>query len=80
MDEPTREQIEALIVAAGLDPRPAAEREAVIARYAQIREGIERLYDPPVERYEDFGLDFAADPPLGEWPAPEPADPDRRPG
>jgi hypothetical protein len=78
VDEPTREQSEALIDAAGLDPRPADEREAIIARHAQLREGIERLYDVPVRRYEDLGLRFEADPALPEWPAAPPARSERR--
>jgi hypothetical protein len=63
------ERIEVLIEAAGLRVHDAEERAAIIAAYAPLRAGIEKLYAGADGRYEDHGLKFEAEPPLGDWRA-----------
>ena len=66
---PSNEQAETMLDAAGLTPSDEAERKSIAERYGPLREGIEKLYDLPEGRYEDFGLTFEAEPALADWRA-----------
>lgn len=63
------EKIWVLIESAGLRIDDAEERAAVVAAYAPLRAGIEKLYADADGRYEDHGLKFEAEPPLADWRA-----------
>jgi hypothetical protein len=68
LDPKTVATLDAMLDAAGIVATPA-EREQLLAMYAQFKPGVDAMYALPEARYEAPALVFQAEPKLTPWRA-----------